>query len=70
MNLIRYYEKQIKELDKVILKTINGLHSNKFNSLLSIRGIGKVYATGIIAEIGSIHFFKSHSKLAKYAGLY
>lgn len=70
LNLIRYYEKQIKEIDKVILKTISGLHSNEFNSLLSIRGIGKVYAAGIIAEIGSIHFFKSHSKLAKYAGLY
>ena len=70
LNLIRYYEKQIKEIDKVILKTISGLHSNEFNSLLSIRGIGKVYAAGIIAEIGSIYFFKNHSKLAKYAGLY
>ena len=70
LNLIRYYEKQIKEIDKVILKTISGLHSNEFNSLLSIRGIGKVYAAGIIAEIGSISFFKNQSKLAKYAGLY
>ena len=70
LNLNRYYEKQIKEIDKVILKTISGLHSNEFNSLLSIRGIGKVYAAGIIAEIGSISFFKNQSKLAKYAGLY
>ena len=70
LNLIRYYENQIKQLDKAIIKTIDGININSFNSLLSIRGIGKVYAAGIIAEIGNINYFKSHSKLAKYTGLY
>lgn len=39
-------------------------------SLLSVLGIGPVYAAGIIAEIGQIERFENEAKLAKYAGLY
>lgn len=67
LNTIKFLEKELKQVDKAILDTVNGL---TFNSLLSIRGIGKVYAAGILAEIGSIDYFKHNSNLAKYAGLY
>jgi hypothetical protein len=70
LNTIKFLEKELKEVDKAILNTVNGLDSNAYNSLLSIRGIGKVYAAGILAEIGSIENFKHNSQLAKYAGLY
>lgn len=70
LNLIKTYENELKDVDKAILSTINGIDSNAYNSLLSIRGIGKVYAAGILAEIGSINYFKHNSNLAKYAGLY
>lgn len=70
LNTIKFLEKQLKEIDKAILSTVSGLDSNAYNVLLSIRGIGKVYAAGILAEIGSIDFFKHNSNLAKYAGLY
>lgn len=70
LNTIKFLEKQLKEIDKAILSTVSGLDSNAYNVLLSIRGISKVYAAGILAEIGSIDFFKHNSNLAKYAGLY
>ena len=70
LGIIRFFENQLKQIDKAILDTVNGLDSNSYNSLLSIRGIGKVYAAGILAEIGSIDYFKHNSDLAKYAGLY
>ena len=37
-------EKQIKELDKAILKAVKGLSSNEYQCLLSIKGIGPVFA--------------------------
>lgn len=70
LSTIRFLENELKHIDKAILDTVNGLDSNAYNSLLSIRGIGKVYAAGILAEIGSIDYFKHNSNLAKYAGLY
>lgn len=70
LNTIKFLENELKDVDKAILSTITGLDSNAYNSLLSIRGIGKVYAAGILAEIGSIENFKHNSNLAKYAGLY
>ena len=70
LNTIKFYQEQLKNIDKSILKTVLGLDSNVYNILLSIRGIGKVYAAGIMAEIGNIDRFTHNSKLAKYAGLY
>jgi len=69
INLIRSFESQIKDIDKAILSTVSGLDSNTYNVLLSIPGIGRVFAAGILAEIGSINYFKHNSKLAKYIGL-
>lgn len=39
------------------------------NTLTSVKGIGLVYAAGIIAEIGDINRFPSQASLAKYTGL-
>jgi len=70
MNIIRALQKQLKEINKAILNTVLGIDSNAYHVLLSIRGIGKVYAAGILAEIGSINYFKHNSNLAKYGGLF
>lgn len=68
-NAISLYEKQLKELDKAILKTVKGLHSNEYDCLLSIKGIGPVFAAGIISEIGFISRFNREKYLASFAGL-
>lgn len=38
-------------------------------TLNSIPGIGPIFASGIISEIGDINKFKSHKQFAKLAGL-
>ena len=35
----------------------------------SVAGIDKVYASGILAEIGAIKCFKNNDALAKYSGI-
>ena len=62
---IRSITKQIKELDKAILKILDGIP----NTLQTIPGIGPVFCAGILAEIGCIDRFKSQASVAKYAGL-
>lgn len=56
-------------IDKAIEKAIAGLNPNAYTILLSIDGIGPVFASGILAEIGDISAFHSQDALAKYAGL-
>jgi transposase len=68
-NLISTYTAELKSINKAIEKTLKGLDSNAYQILLSIPGIGLVYAAGILAEIGSVDAFKSQDALAKYAGL-
>ena len=70
LNTVKFYQTQLKNIDKAITTTALGLDSNTYNILLSIRGIGKVYAAGIMAEIGNIDRFSYTSKLAKYTVLY
>lgn len=67
--LIKMYEDEMKLLDKEILRIIDGNQNNYYKILTSIKGIGPVYAAGIIAEIDNINFFETDSKLAAYAGL-
>ena len=68
--LIRAYEKQIKDVEEQISTLIKGLdNQNEYNSLISIPGIGPVYASGILSEIGSISDFNSDDALANFAGL-
>lgn len=68
-NCISAYKSEIDIIDRAILKAIKGLNNNEYQCLLSIPGIGPVYASGILAEIGSIKAFNSQDALAKYAGL-
>lgn len=62
---IKSYLEQLKSLDK----SISALMETIPNTLTSIKGIGPVYAAGILSEIGSISRFKDQASLAKYAGL-
>ena len=56
-------------IDQAIEKCINGLNPNAFTVLKFIPGIGPVWASDILAEIGDIATFNSSDALAKYAGL-
>lgn len=64
---IRALEASIKDLDKAIEQLVVILP--EYQCLTSIPGVGKVYAAGMIAEIGQIERFEDQTKLAKYAGL-
>lgn len=68
-NCITAFEKEIKSIDSAIEKGIKGLNTNEYQCLLSIPGIGPVFAAGILSEIGCISAFRSQEALAKYAGL-
>lgn len=68
-NCIEAYRKEIRAIDKAILKAIQGMAPNALLVLQSIPGIGPVWAAGIIAEIGNITAFHSSDALAMYAGL-
>ncbi len=65
MSTIRLLQKQVKEYNKVIEKYLAAIPQ----TLTSVKGIGSVYAAGIIAEVGDINRFQSQASLAKYAGL-
>lgn len=69
-NCIETYEREIKSINKAIEKTLKGLCSDAFTVLQSIPGIGPIFASGILSEIGDIHAFHSADALAKYAGIY
>lgn len=66
--MIKTTKKQIKTLDQSIQNLIVTIPESQ--SLLSIPGIGPVYAAGILAELGQIERFENEAKIAKYAGLY
>ena len=68
MRVIRAFEQEIKTIDKAIKDIMEALP--EATCLMSIPGIGPVYAAGILAEIGQIDRFDHEGKLAKYAGLY
>ncbi len=63
---IRFLGEQLQTLDRRIAQELTRFP----NTLLSVPGIGPVYAAGLIAEIGDIHRFPDEDALAKYAGLW
>ena len=69
-NCIRAFEKELKALDAAIGEAVKGLNPTEYQILLSVPDIGKVYGAGILAEIGSINYFKNHNSLAKYSGIF
>lgn len=64
---IRSIQKQLKDLDKAIERVLDGIQGAQ--CLLSVPGIGKVYAAGLLGELGDIERFKDQAAVAKYAGL-
>jgi len=50
LSVIKHMEAEVKRLDKKITKLMKGIP----NTLISIKGVGPVYAAGLIAEIGDI----------------
>jgi len=62
---LRALRSSLKEVNKAIALEMKGFS----NPLLSIKGIGPVYAAGIFASIGNIKRFSSDGKIAKLAGL-
>lgn len=69
LNCIKALEKEVKSLDKAIEKAVKGLETHEFQCLYSIKGVGPVFAAGIVAEIGDITKFNNEASLAKYIGL-
>lgn len=67
-NCIRAFEKEQKALDKAIAATVAGLNPTEYQILKFIPGIGPVYGTGILAEIGSVRCFNNNA-LAKYSDI-
>jgi len=68
-NVVNALNSEIKSVDKAISKAIKGFNTNEYKSLDSIPGIASVFASGILAEIGTIKAFHSNEALAKYAGI-
>jgi transposase len=64
---IRSLNQAIKDYDKAIEDLLQVIP--EYQCLLSVPGVGPVYAAGLLAEIGQIERFNDQSKLAKYAGL-
>lgn len=65
LSVIKHMEAEVKRLDKEIAKLMKGIPE----TLTFVKGIGPVFAAGIIAEIAGIERFKNHHALAKYVGL-
>lgn len=68
-NCISAFEKEIKNINRAIERAIKGINTNEYQCLLSIPGIGPVFASGILAEIGTVTAFSSQNALAKYSGI-
>ena len=67
--ILRCLESEIKHVSKAIENLVKGYNQDEYLCLLSIPGIGPVFASGILSEIGSIKQFDSEESLAKYAGI-
>lgn len=65
ISTMRAMDVQIKTLDKAVAEQLAIIP----NTLTSVKGIGPVYAAGLLAEIGDVNRFDSQASLAKYAGL-
>lgn len=64
---IRFFEKQIDEIDKAIADQLAPLSGPKV--LLSVKGLGPVFTAGLIAEIQEVHRFDSDDSLARFASI-
>lgn len=69
--LISDLENDIKDLEQKILGVVkdNSILNEKFQLLISIKGIGKLTAFSIIARTPDIKNFKSPKQFAAYIGI-
>ncbi len=65
LGVIRALEAQVKALNEPIDRLLAAIP----NTLATVKGIGRVFAAGILAEIADIRRFPDHHAVAKYAGL-
>lgn len=65
LRTIRALEQEVKTLDAAIADLLLTIPQ----TLTSVKGIGPVFAAGIVAEVGGINRFPHHPALARYAGL-
>ncbi len=65
---INFYKNQLKNFDKLILEKIT-LFKKDYEILTSIKGIGLVFASGIISELGNIANFNNQAQVAKFCGI-
>jgi transposase len=63
---IRFLTQQLGPLERRIAQELRRFP----HTLLSVPGIGPVYAAGLVAEIGDVARFPDDDALAKYAGLW
>jgi transposase len=63
---IHFLTQQLKPLERRIARELERFP----HTLLSVPGIGPVYAAGLVAEIGDVRRFPDDDALAKYAGLW
>ena len=68
-NCIKAFEKELKAINSAIEKAVMGMNPVEYQILKSIPGFGPVYASGILAELGSVQAFPSNDAIAKYAGI-
>lgn len=67
---IQDYELLIKQIEKVEEKMAECLNKTEYGArLLSIKGIGIVYASELIGEIGDLKRFSNAEQIRRYAGL-
>jgi transposase len=69
-NTIKLFDKQLKELDKLIKNHINSDEDikQKVANICKIKGIGLLTATTILAETNGFELFKNYKQLVSYAG--
>jgi len=68
-NCVSAFNKELKVINSAIDRAVQGLNPTEYQILTSIPGIGPVFASGILAEMGSISCFPSNDALAKYCGI-
>ena len=69
-NTIKLFDKQLKELDKLIKNHIKSDEEikQKVANICKIKGIGLLTATTILAETNGFELFKNYKQLVSYAG--
>ena len=69
-NTIKLFDKQLKELDKLIKNHINSDEEikQKVSNICKIKGIGLLTIATILAETNGFELFKNYKQLVSYAG--